>query len=153
MSVLRASACSPHLGPSAAAPALSLRALSLMEFITAEDLARARAVVLRDRVASTSHVQRALRIGYTRAMTIMSQLETDGVIGPAVAAGQQRSQATARPSRRSLQVQPRCARPPQAAASMTAAAAARQPPPRPPLQQQRAEGCSLATGAGTSCAA
>ncbi len=41
-------------------------------------------VIRRDRRATTSYVQRALRIGYNRAATIMEILEQRGVIGPQV---------------------------------------------------------------------
>ncbi len=42
------------------------------------------AIILRDRRATTSHVQRRLRIGYNRAALIIEQLEQRGVIGPQV---------------------------------------------------------------------
>ena len=38
------------------------------------------AIVLRDKKASTSYIQRRLRIGYNRAATIIEQMETEGVI-------------------------------------------------------------------------
>jgi len=41
-------------------------------------------VIRRDRRATTSYVQRALRIGYNRAATVMEILEQRGVIGPQV---------------------------------------------------------------------
>ncbi|MEZ5690440.1 MAG: DNA translocase FtsK 4TM domain-containing protein [Rickettsiales bacterium] len=41
------------------------------------------AIVARDRKASTSYIQRCLKIGYNRAATIIEQMERDGVIGPA----------------------------------------------------------------------
>ncbi len=43
----------------------------------------ARRVVLRAGKASTSHIQRVLRIGYARAAKLMDMLERKGVIGPA----------------------------------------------------------------------
>jgi S-DNA-T family DNA segregation ATPase FtsK/SpoIIIE len=50
-----------------------------------EDLiARATEVILQDRRATTSYVQRALRIGYNRAAMIMEILEERGVIGPQI---------------------------------------------------------------------
>ncbi|TVQ83267.1 MAG: DNA translocase FtsK [Micavibrio sp.] len=41
------------------------------------------ALVIRERKASTSFVQRCLQIGYNRAARIIEQMEKDGVIGPA----------------------------------------------------------------------
>ncbi|MCM8534444.1 MAG: DNA translocase FtsK [Lentisphaeraceae bacterium] len=41
-------------------------------------------VIRRDRRASTSHIQRRLRIGYNRAATIMEALEERGIVGPQV---------------------------------------------------------------------
>ncbi|MEK7087754.1 MAG: FtsK/SpoIIIE domain-containing protein, partial [Patescibacteria group bacterium] len=43
----------------------------------------ARETVLRDKKASTSYLQRKLRIGYSRAARLMDMLEERGVIGPA----------------------------------------------------------------------
>ncbi len=45
------------------------------------------AVVLRDRKASTSYIQRRLSIGYNRAATIIERMEEEGVVGPANHAG------------------------------------------------------------------
>ncbi len=42
------------------------------------------AIILRDRRATTSHVQRRLRIGYNRAALIIEQLEQRGIIGPQI---------------------------------------------------------------------
>ncbi|MFM8701870.1 MAG: DNA translocase FtsK [Hyphomicrobiales bacterium] len=39
------------------------------------------AIVLRDRKASTSYIQRRLQIGYNRAATIMERMEKDGIVG------------------------------------------------------------------------
>lgn len=44
-------------------------------------------IVLRDRKASTSYIQRRLSIGYNRAATLIEQMEQQGVIGPANHAG------------------------------------------------------------------
>ena len=41
-------------------------------------------IIRRDRRASTSHIQRRLRIGYNRAATIMEALEERGIVGPQV---------------------------------------------------------------------
>lgn len=41
-------------------------------------------IILRDRRATTSHVQRRLRIGYNRAALIIEQLEQRGIIGPQI---------------------------------------------------------------------
>jgi DNA segregation ATPase FtsK/SpoIIIE-like protein len=43
----------------------------------------AKAVVREAGLASTSHLQRKLRIGYSHAATLMDKLELNGVIGPA----------------------------------------------------------------------
>jgi len=45
------------------------------------------AVVLRDRKASTSYVQRRLGIGYNRAASIIERMEEEGLIGAANHAG------------------------------------------------------------------
>ena len=44
---------------------------------------RAVAIVLRDRKASTSYIQRRLSIGYNRAADLIERMERDGVITPA----------------------------------------------------------------------
>ena len=44
-------------------------------------------IVLRDRKASTSYIQRRLSIGYNRAATLIEQMEKQGVISPANHAG------------------------------------------------------------------
>jgi S-DNA-T family DNA segregation ATPase FtsK/SpoIIIE len=48
---------------------------------------RAVAIVLRDRKASTSYIQRRLAIGYNRAASIIERMEQEGVVGPANHAG------------------------------------------------------------------
>jgi S-DNA-T family DNA segregation ATPase FtsK/SpoIIIE len=48
---------------------------------------RAVAVVVRDRKASTSYVQRRLQIGYNRAATLIERMEEEGVISSANHAG------------------------------------------------------------------
>jgi DNA segregation ATPase FtsK/SpoIIIE, S-DNA-T family len=45
------------------------------------------AVVLRDKKASTSYIQRRLQIGYNRAASIMERMENEGIVGPANHAG------------------------------------------------------------------
>lgn len=45
------------------------------------------AVVLRDKKASTSYIQRRLGIGYNRAATIIERMEEEGIVGPANHAG------------------------------------------------------------------
>ncbi|WP_343312980.1 DNA translocase FtsK [Brucella sp. BE17] len=45
------------------------------------------AVVLRDKKASTSYIQRRLGIGYNRAASIIERMEEEGVVGPANHAG------------------------------------------------------------------
>lgn len=52
-----------------------------------ELIQRAIEVILRDRRATTSYVQRCLRIGYNRAALIMEILESRGVVGPQVGTG------------------------------------------------------------------
>ncbi|MDT3685213.1 MAG: DNA translocase FtsK 4TM domain-containing protein [Pseudorhodoplanes sp.] len=48
----------------------------------ADDLYRqAVQIVMRDRKASTSYIQRRLQIGYNRAATIMERMEAEGVVG------------------------------------------------------------------------
>ncbi|MEX0645856.1 MAG: DNA translocase FtsK 4TM domain-containing protein [Parvularculaceae bacterium] len=48
---------------------------------------KAVAVVLRDRKASTSYIQRRLQIGYNRAATLIERMEEEGVVTPANHAG------------------------------------------------------------------
>jgi S-DNA-T family DNA segregation ATPase FtsK/SpoIIIE len=48
---------------------------------------RAVAIVLRDKKASTSYVQRRLSIGYNRAASIIERMEKEGLVGPANHAG------------------------------------------------------------------
>ena len=48
---------------------------------------KAVAVVLRDRKASISYVQRRLQIGYNRAATLIERMEEEGVVSPANHAG------------------------------------------------------------------
>jgi S-DNA-T family DNA segregation ATPase FtsK/SpoIIIE len=45
------------------------------------------AVVLRDRKASTSYIQRRLQIGYNRAASIIERMENEGLVSPANHAG------------------------------------------------------------------
>jgi S-DNA-T family DNA segregation ATPase FtsK/SpoIIIE len=40
-------------------------------------------IVMRDNKASTSYIQRHLRIGYNKAATIIEQMEREGIVGPA----------------------------------------------------------------------
>jgi len=44
-------------------------------------------IVLRDRKASTSYIQRRLQIGYNRAASLMERMEQEGVVGAANHAG------------------------------------------------------------------
>ena len=48
---------------------------------------RAVAVVLRDRKASTSYIQRRLGIGYNRAADLIERMEREGLVSPANAVG------------------------------------------------------------------
>jgi S-DNA-T family DNA segregation ATPase FtsK/SpoIIIE len=43
---------------------------------------RAARLVVESRVASVSHLQRRMRLGYSRAARIMDMLESDGIVGP-----------------------------------------------------------------------
>ena len=45
------------------------------------------AIVLRDRKASTSYIQRRLSIGYNRAASLIERMEQEGVVGSANHAG------------------------------------------------------------------
>ncbi|SCW80457.1 DNA translocase FtsK [Ancylobacter rudongensis] len=45
------------------------------------------ALVLRDKKASTSYIQRRLQIGYNRAASLMERMENEGIVGPANHAG------------------------------------------------------------------
>ena len=45
------------------------------------------AVVLRDKKASTSYIQRRLQVGYNRAASLMERMENEGIVGPANHAG------------------------------------------------------------------
>lgn len=45
------------------------------------------AIVMRDKKASTSYIQRRLGIGYNRAASIIERMEKEGLIGPANHAG------------------------------------------------------------------
>jgi S-DNA-T family DNA segregation ATPase FtsK/SpoIIIE len=49
--------------------------------------AQAMQVVLRDKKASTSYIQRRLQIGYNRAASLMERMEIEGIVGPANHAG------------------------------------------------------------------
>src|SRR5262249_30664685 len=44
-------------------------------------------IVLRDRKASTSYIQRRLQIGYNRAASLMERMEDEGIGGQATHAG------------------------------------------------------------------
>jgi S-DNA-T family DNA segregation ATPase FtsK/SpoIIIE len=48
---------------------------------TQEPYDQAVAIVLRDRKASTSYIQRRLQIGYNRAASIMERMEQEGIVG------------------------------------------------------------------------
>ncbi|WP_306028588.1 DNA translocase FtsK [Stappia sp. MMSF_3263] len=48
---------------------------------------KAVAIVLRDKKASTSYIQRRLSIGYNRAASIIERMENEGLVGPANHAG------------------------------------------------------------------
>jgi S-DNA-T family DNA segregation ATPase FtsK/SpoIIIE len=48
---------------------------------------KAVAIVLRDRKASTSYIQRRMAIGYNRAASLIERMEKEGLVGPANHAG------------------------------------------------------------------
>ena len=48
---------------------------------------KAVSVVMRDKKASTSYIQRRLQIGYNRAASLMERMEKEGIVGPANHAG------------------------------------------------------------------
>jgi S-DNA-T family DNA segregation ATPase FtsK/SpoIIIE len=54
------------------------------------------AIVLRDRKASTSYVQRRLSIGYNRAADLIERMEREGLIGPATGTGKREILITGR---------------------------------------------------------
>jgi S-DNA-T family DNA segregation ATPase FtsK/SpoIIIE len=54
------------------------------------------AIVLRDRKASTSYLQRRLSIGYNRAADIIERMEREGLIGPATGVGKREILITGR---------------------------------------------------------
>ncbi len=54
---------------------------------SADPYDQAVSVVLRDKKASTSYIQRRLGIGYNRAASIMERMENEGIVGPANHAG------------------------------------------------------------------
>jgi S-DNA-T family DNA segregation ATPase FtsK/SpoIIIE len=49
--------------------------------------AQAVQVVMRDRKASTSYIQRRLQVGYNKAASLMEKMENEGIVGPANHAG------------------------------------------------------------------
>ncbi|MEW6257953.1 MAG: DNA translocase FtsK [Pseudomonadota bacterium] len=53
----------------------------------ADNYEQAVALVLRDRKASTSYIQRRLQIGYNKAASLMERMEQEGIVGPANHAG------------------------------------------------------------------
>jgi DNA segregation ATPase FtsK/SpoIIIE, S-DNA-T family len=55
------------------------------------------AVVLRDKKASTSYIQRRLQIGYNRAASLMERMETEGIVGAANHAGKREILVEAEP--------------------------------------------------------
>jgi DNA segregation ATPase FtsK/SpoIIIE, S-DNA-T family len=44
-------------------------------------------IVMRDRKASTSYIQRRLQVGYNKAASLMEKMENEGIVGPANHAG------------------------------------------------------------------
>ena len=44
-------------------------------------------IVMRDKKASTSYIQRRLQIGYNRAASLMERMEQEGIVGQANHAG------------------------------------------------------------------
>jgi len=54
------------------------------------------AIVMRDRKASTSYIQRRLSIGYNRAADLIERMESEGLIGPASSTGKREILLTGR---------------------------------------------------------
>ncbi len=64
---------------------------------TSSDLyEQAVAIVMRDRKASTSYIQRRLQVGYNRAASLMERMEQEGIVGPANHAGKREILQTSR---------------------------------------------------------
>ncbi|EJF74703.1 DNA translocase FtsK [Bartonella alsatica] len=61
--------------------------VSLTSPLADDPYSQAVAVVLRDRKASTSYIQRRLGIGYNRAASLIERMEEEGIISPANHAG------------------------------------------------------------------
>ncbi|MCZ2328777.1 FtsK/SpoIIIE family DNA translocase [Bartonella sp. F02] len=61
--------------------------VSLTSSSADDPYSQAVAIVLRDRKASTSYIQRRLGIGYNRAATLIERMEEEGIISPANHAG------------------------------------------------------------------
>ena len=57
------------------------------------------AIVMRDRKASTSYIQRRLSIGYNRAADLIERMESEGLIGPASSTGKREILMTGRDGR------------------------------------------------------
>ncbi|GLI24115.1 S-DNA-T family DNA segregation ATPase FtsK/SpoIIIE [Xanthobacter flavus] len=55
------------------------------------------AIVMRDRKASTSYIQRRLQVGYNKAASLMERMETEGIVGPANHAGKREILTFSRP--------------------------------------------------------
>ncbi len=55
------------------------------------------ALVLRDRKASTSYIQRRLQVGYNKAASLMERMENEGIVGPANHAGKREILSFSRP--------------------------------------------------------
>jgi len=55
------------------------------------------AIVLRDRKASTSYIQRRLQVGYNKAASLMERMENEGIVGPANHAGKREILSFSRP--------------------------------------------------------
>ncbi len=65
----------------------------ILEYVESDDgdlYKKALEVVLTDRKASTSYLQRRLKIGYNRAAELIDELEDRGIIGPATGGGAKR---------------------------------------------------------------
>ncbi|MDD9333233.1 MAG: DNA translocase FtsK, partial [Bartonella sp.] len=61
--------------------------ISSVSSLEDEPYKKAVMVVLRDRKASTSYIQRRLGIGYNRAASLIERMEEEGIISPANHAG------------------------------------------------------------------
>ena len=75
-----------------------LQAESPLEVVHGIGLNQALAIVVRDKRASTSYLQRRLKVGYNKAATLIERLEEEGVISAPNHAGKREILARDTPS-------------------------------------------------------